>query len=61
MILLVNLVLAIIWKRYAKIGDEEKPRTTGRNVVVCMDMDRFEKIEIPDWLRQKLETNTNGD
>lgn len=42
-------------------SNEEKPRTTGRNVVVCMNMDNFEKIKIPDWLRQKLETKTNGD
>jgi len=39
--------------RVFKSGDAS-PLIVGHNIVVCMDMDRFEKIEIPDWLRQKL-------
>ncbi len=33
---------------------ENKPRTEGRNVTVCLDMDTFQKRDIPDWLRQRL-------
>ena len=32
----------------------ESPLIKGHNIVVCMDMDRFEKIEVPEWLRQSL-------
>jgi len=35
--------------------DESEPRIVGHNVTVCLDMDTFKKIEIPDWLRQRLE------
>lgn len=35
--------------------DEKEPRIAGSNVTVCLDMDTFKKIEIPDWLRTKLE------
>ncbi len=31
------------------------PRITGHNVTVCLDMDSFKKLEIPDWFRQLLE------
>lgn len=41
--------------RVYKTGDSE-PRITGHNVTVCINMDKFEKIEIPDWFRQKLES-----
>jgi 4-hydroxybenzoyl-CoA thioesterase len=34
---------------------EAKPWVVGHNVVVCLDMNTFKKIEIPDWLRQRLE------
>ena len=30
------------------------PLIVGYNIVVCMDMERFEKIRVPDWLRQTL-------
>ena len=35
--------------------DEEYPLIVGHNIVVCMDMDRFEKIEVPAWLRRALQ------
>ena len=41
--------------RVYKKGDSE-PRITGHNVTVCINMDKFEKIEIPEWFRQKLES-----
>lgn len=34
---------------------EDDPLIVGHNVVVCMNMDRFEKIEVPGWLRKSLE------
>ena len=41
--------------RVFKPGKEEL-LIEGHNVVVCLDMDRFKKRDIPDWLRRKLET-----
>ena len=35
--------------------DESEPRIEGHNVTVCLDMNTFNKREIPDWLRQTLE------
>ena len=40
--------------RVFKKGDPE-PRIVGHNVTVCINMDTFEKIDIPDWFRQILE------
>jgi 4-hydroxybenzoyl-CoA thioesterase len=34
---------------------ESEPRIVGRHVTVCLDMDTFKKIEVPNWLRRKLE------
>jgi 4-hydroxybenzoyl-CoA thioesterase len=34
---------------------ETEPRIIGHNVTVCLDMDSFQKLDIPDWLRQLLE------
>ena len=39
--------------RVFKNGESE-PRITGHNITVCLDMDTFQKIKIPDWLRQRL-------
>jgi 4-hydroxybenzoyl-CoA thioesterase len=33
---------------------EAEPRIVGHNVTVCLDMDTFKKMEIPNWLRKKL-------
>ena len=35
---------------------ETRPWISGHNVTVCLDMDRFQKQEIPAWLRQLLGT-----
>ncbi len=40
--------------RVFKKGETE-PRIIGHNVTVCIDMDSFQKQEIPVWLRQLLE------
>lgn len=34
---------------------ESDPRISGHNVTVCLDMDSFEKMDIPDWFKQLLE------
>ena len=34
---------------------EDNPWVVGRNVVVCLNMNTFQKKDIPDWLRHKLE------
>jgi 4-hydroxybenzoyl-CoA thioesterase len=40
---------------------ESDPRNTGHNVTVCLDMDSFKKMEIPDWFRQLLEQQVNAE
>jgi 4-hydroxybenzoyl-CoA thioesterase len=34
---------------------ESDPRIIGRNVTVCLNMDSFEKMSVPTWVRQLLE------
>ena len=46
--------------RVFKQGETE-PRIVGHNVTVCLDMDSFKKLEIPDWFRQLLERQLNVD
>ncbi len=41
--------------------DEIEPRIVGHNVTVCLEMDSFKKLEIPDWFRQLLERQLNAD
>ncbi|MFC1578075.1 hypothetical protein ACFL36_03585 [Thermodesulfobacteriota bacterium] len=38
---------------FIKKGDPE-PRIVRHNVTVCINMETFEKIDIPDWFRQIL-------
>ena len=40
--------------RVFKQGQDD-PWVVGHNVVVCLNMNTFKKMNIPDWLRQKLE------
>ena len=40
--------------RAFKEGDAA-PRIVGHNVTVCLDMDRFQKMELPEWFRQLIE------
>jgi 4-hydroxybenzoyl-CoA thioesterase len=46
---------SITWKYTVYVEGEADPAIEGSNVTVCLDMDTFNKCEIPDWLRQKLE------
>jgi 4-hydroxybenzoyl-CoA thioesterase len=39
---------------------KEQPLIEGHNVAVCLDMDTFEKRDIPNWLRQRLEKQIPG-
>ena len=36
-------------------GGEADPRIVGHNVTVCLDMDGFQKMDIPDWFKQLFE------
>ena len=46
---------SITWgyKGYRMDGEEEIV-VEGQNVTVCVRTDTFEKIDVPDWLRQSL-------
>ena len=37
-----------------RIDGEEEIVVEGQNVTVCVKTDTFEKIDVPDWLRQSL-------
>jgi 4-hydroxybenzoyl-CoA thioesterase len=39
---------------------EDDPRIVGHNVTVCLDMDNFQKMEFPTWLRQSFEKQLGG-
>ena len=39
---------------------EADPRIVGHNVTVCLDMDKFQKMEFPTWLRQLFERQLGG-
>jgi len=38
---------------------EADPRIVGHNVTVCLDMDTFQKMDFPAWLRQLFEEQLN--
>jgi 4-hydroxybenzoyl-CoA thioesterase len=46
---------SITWgyKGYRRNGEEEMV-VEGQNVTVCVKTDTFEKIDVPEWLRQGL-------
>ena len=44
--------------RVFKQGESDS-RITGRNVTVCLNMDSFEKVEIPTWFRELLAAQLN--
>ncbi|MBN1847665.1 MAG: acyl-CoA thioesterase [Deltaproteobacteria bacterium] len=37
-----------------RMGEEDDLVVEGHNITVCVRADTFEKIELPDWLRQGL-------
>jgi len=36
------------------------PRVVGHNVTVCINMDTMKKIDIPEWLHERLMGRTQG-
>jgi 4-hydroxybenzoyl-CoA thioesterase len=42
-----------VYKGYRRNGEEEIV-VEGQNVTVCVKTDTFEKIDVPEWLRQGL-------
>ncbi len=47
---------SITWGYTTYLSDEEHTLVvTGHNVTVCLDLDRFVKMEIPSWFRKVLE------
>jgi 4-hydroxybenzoyl-CoA thioesterase len=48
---------SITWGyRGYRAGDEEELVVEGHNITVCVTTDSFEKITVPEWLREGLTT-----
>jgi 4-hydroxybenzoyl-CoA thioesterase len=45
---------SITWGYRGYRSDEEELVVEGQNVTVCVRTDTFEKIDVPEWLRQGL-------
>ncbi|NNG01320.1 MAG: acyl-CoA thioesterase [Desulfobacteraceae bacterium] len=45
---------SITWEYLTFTKGEDAPRIHGSNVTVCLNMDSFKKMAIPDWLRDRL-------
>lgn len=45
------------WRYRVFRPGEPEPAATARIVTVNLDLDSFEKVEVPDWLRTKLDEN----
>jgi 4-hydroxybenzoyl-CoA thioesterase len=45
---------SITWGYRGYRGDDEEMVVEGHNVTVCVKTDTFEKIDVPEWLRQGL-------
>jgi len=45
---------SITWGYKGYRRDEEEMVVEGQNVTVCVRTDTFEKIDVPEWLRQGL-------
>ena len=45
---------SITWGYRGYRGDDEEMVVEGQNVTVCVKTDTFEKIDVPEWLRQGL-------
>ena len=46
---------SIIWGyRGYRAGKKDELVVEGSNITVCVQMDTFEKMDVPDWLRQSL-------
>lgn len=53
-VLKIGLSSVTFGYRVFKEGEVD-PRIVGHNVTVCLDMDTFQKMDIPAWLRQLFE------
>lgn len=47
---------SITWGYRGYRRDDEEMVVEGQNVTVCVKTDNFEKIEVPEWLRNGLAT-----
>ena len=46
---------SITWGyRGYRAGKEDELVVEGSNITVCVQIDTFQKMDVPDWLRQKL-------
>jgi acyl-CoA thioesterase FadM len=45
---------SIRWAYRARRTSNEKVVVEGENVTVSLDMDTFERMETPEWLKQEL-------
>ena len=45
---------SITWGYRGYRGDDEEMVVEGHNVTVCVKTDTFEKIDVPEWLREGL-------
>lgn len=46
---------SIVWGYSAyRLGEEGRAVAEGHNVTVCINLDTFEKVAVPGWLRQDL-------
>ena len=45
---------SVTWGYRGYRGDDEEMVVEGQNVTVCVKTDTFEKIYVPEWLRQGL-------
>ena len=46
---------SVTWRYRLFRPDETEPAAEGCQVTVCTNMDTFVKLELPDWLRERLE------
>lgn len=52
---------SVTWGYRTRVsGQEDVIVAEGHNVTVCMNMDRYEKSDIPEWLREALESYRNS-
>ncbi len=45
---------SITWGYRVYLEGADDMVVSGHNVTVCMNLARFEKVQIPDWFRQRL-------
>ena len=48
---------SVQWRYRTFKEDKEQIINEGSNITVCLNMDTFGKMQIPQWLKEKLEKN----